>query len=157
MILELRIFPPNFHLLTGILKTGLTLVNGGAGGGFQSGQALHTQFRQDFEEYVSSVPGYCLKSMMVLLNRYGLAKIVQSNNPLLQEQMQYKLHSRPYNRLQKWARLARKSRRISRDSSETDYHEQPHWTLGHWLWHVAHMHASNSQLARTVDLCRRLW
>lgn len=108
MTLELRIFPPNFHLLAGVLKTGLALVSGGVGGGgFQSGQALHAQFRQEFEQYVSSIPGYCLKPMMVLLNRYGLAKVVQSNNPRLQEQMQYKLHSRPYNRLQKWARQAR--------------------------------------------------
>ncbi len=105
---ELRILPANFPALMQVIKTGMQVNNGNTnGGGFGDSQTMLSRFRSDFEEYVSSIPGYCVAPVMKIMHNYGIAKIAHSNNPELQQQMQYKLHARPYNRIQKWARVAR--------------------------------------------------
>lgn len=102
---ELRLLPANFPTLVRVIKTGLQ-INGNVGGGFGDGQAMLTRFRSEFEEYISSIPGYCVAPVMKILHTYGIAKIAHGNNPELQQQMQYKLHSRVHNRIQKWMRVA---------------------------------------------------
>lgn len=105
---EMRILPANFPTLMKVIKTGMQINNSNTnGGGFGDSQAMLSRFRSDFEEYVSSIPGYCVAPVMKIMHNYGIAKIAHSNNLELQQQMQYKLHARPYNRIQKWTRVAR--------------------------------------------------